>query len=213
MPCVCLKNTFRHWQLLEAQAPASPKSARRLFQLIKSTFTKLKPTSAPTSTSKLSHKLKPAQDITDGIFSDNKVLRVPHPPRASLSSANTTTSPVLIQSKSGKPSRLDLINAESRLGSAIFGPVPEGHRREFFHDQQNIWIWYEDWQDQANHPHQMTVRYEVRQSGIYKKISAGKYFKLEGDELDNFRKATHAYLYMVKKYLYNRQPASPATQA
>lgn len=55
----------------------------------------------------------------------------------------------------------------------------------------------------------MTVRYEVRSSGVYKKISTGKYFKLEGDELENFRKATHVYLYMIKRYLYN----NTATQA
>lgn len=105
------------------------------------------------------------------------------------------------------PSRADLINAESRLGSTIFGPVPQGHRREFFHDQENIWIWHEDWSDNAadgqSHPHQLTVRYEVRTSGVYKKVSAGSYFKLEGEELENFRRATHAYLNIIKTHLYN----------
>lgn len=104
-------------------------------------------------------------------------------------------------------SRADLINAESRLGSAIFGPIPVGHRREFFHDRQNVWIWHEDWQDQSQELHQMTVRYEVRTSGIYKKVSAGKYLRLEGDELENFRRATKTYLYIIKKYLYK----TPAT--
>lgn len=98
--------------------------------------------------------------------------------------------------------RGDLINAESRLGSTIFGPIPAGHRREFFHDQENIWIWFESWHDEIGHPHQLTVRYEVRPTGVYKKISAGAYFKLAGDELENFRRATHAYLGIVKKYLY-----------
>lgn len=96
----------------------------------------------------------------------------------------------------------DLINAESRLGSTIFGPIPAGHRREFFHDQENIWIWFESWHDEIGRPHQLTVRYEVRTSGVYKKISAGAYFKLAGDELENFRRATHAYLGLIKKYLY-----------
>ena len=96
----------------------------------------------------------------------------------------------------------DLINAESRLGSTIFGPIPAGHRREFFHDQENIWIWFESWHDETGRPHQLTVRYEVRTSGVYKKISAGAYFKLAGDELENFRRATHAYLGLIKKYLY-----------
>ncbi len=93
----------------------------------------------------------------------------------------------------------DLINAESRLGSTIFSSVPAGHRREFFHDRENIWIWFESWRDETDHQHQLTVRYEVRTSGVYKKISAGSYFKLAGDELENFRRATHAYLYIVKK--------------
>ena len=110
-----------------------------------------------------------------------------------------------------KPIRLtrdDLINAESRLGSTIFGPIPEGHRREFFHDQENIWIWHESWNDEStNNHHQLTVRYEVRTSGVYKKISTGNYLKLSGDELENFRRATHAYLYVIKKHLYN-QPAN-----
>lgn len=106
-------------------------------------------------------------------------------------------------------SRADLINAESRLGSCIFGPIPYGHRREFFHDRKNIWIWHEDWQDQTQHLHQLTVRYEVRTSGVYKKISTGKYLRLEGDELENFCQATKAYLYLIKKYLY-RTPATSA---
>lgn len=103
-----------------------------------------------------------------------------------------------------KLTRADLINAESRLGSKIFGPIPEGHRREFFHDQQNIWIWHESWLDDVQHHRQMTVRYEVRPSGVYKKLSAGRYVKLEGDELENFRRATHAYLRTIKQNLYHR---------
>lgn len=98
--------------------------------------------------------------------------------------------------------RADLINAESRLGSQIFGPVPAGHRREFFHDRQNIWIWHEDWTE-ADRRRQLTVRYEVRKTGVYKKISAGSYFKLQGAELENFRRAAHTYLRVVKTYLYN----------
>lgn len=102
-----------------------------------------------------------------------------------------------------RPSRAELINAESRLGSTIFGPVPAGHRREFFHDRENIWIWHESWVDADRHARQLTVRYEVRPSGVYKKLSAGKYFKIEGAELDNFRKATRAYLSLIKQHIYS----------
>lgn len=102
-----------------------------------------------------------------------------------------------------RPSRADLINAESRLGSQLFGPIPEGHRREFFHDRENIWIWHEDWTDETHHRRQLTVRYEIRPSGVFKKLSAGKYVKLEGGELENFRRATHAYLRVIKQELYH----------
>jgi len=88
----------------------------------------------------------------------------------------------------------DLINAESALGGTIFGPVPEGHRREFFHHQKNVWIWHENG---------VTVRYEVRQHGIYKKVMGGKYQKITGAELDNFRTATKTYLKLVKSQLYS----------
>lgn len=101
-----------------------------------------------------------------------------------------------------KPTRAELINAESRLGSTIFGPIPAGHRREFFHDRENVWIWHEDWHDDGRHEHIMTIRYEVRPSGVYKKLSAGHYVKLVGAELENFRQATHVYLYLIKQKLY-----------
>lgn len=110
----------------------------------------------------------------------------------------------VVRRRKVQPSRADLINTESRLGSQIFGPVPAGHRREFFHDQQNVWIWHEAWMDENHHHHQLTVRYEARPSGVYKKLSAGKYVKLEGEELENFRKATHVYLHAIKKHLYSR---------
>lgn len=101
-----------------------------------------------------------------------------------------------------RPTREDLINAESRLGGSIFGPIPEGHRREFFHDQRNVWIWYEGWYDDSSDYHNVTVRYEVYPSGVYKKISAGNYQRLEDGELDNFRQATRTYLQLIKQNLY-----------
>ena len=103
-----------------------------------------------------------------------------------------------------RPSREDLINAESKLGSTIFGPVPAGHRREFFHDQANVWIWHESWVDEVRQQAwELTVRYEVRPTGVYKKLSAGHYVRLEGEELENFRQAAHAYLGLIKSQLYH----------
>lgn len=161
-----------------------------------------------------------AEKLVAGKVATEKAAKVPKPakitPRTNIPGMISTASlkksttvavrPMpssVFMRRNGKLTRADLINAESRLGSQLFGTVPEGHRREFFHDKKNIWIWHEDWVDEMEHERQMTIRYEVRTSGVYKKIAAGKYFKLEGEELENFRKATHAYLYVIKKYLYN----------
>lgn len=87
----------------------------------------------------------------------------------------------------------ELLNAESALGRKIFGPVAEGHTREFFHHKKNVWIWYENG---------VTMRYEVREHGVFKKINDGKYHKITGKELENFRQATKAYLNLVKTHIY-----------
>ena len=96
----------------------------------------------------------------------------------------------------------DLINAESELGRTLFGPIPSGHQREFFESKKNIWIWHESWTDKFGKLQEMTIRYEVRPTGVFKKPNGGKYKKIEGDELNNFRKAAHSYLDLVKTRLY-----------
>ena len=101
-----------------------------------------------------------------------------------------------------KPTKADLINAESELGRTLFGPIPAGHQREFFHDQQNVWIWHEAWQADG-HRHSVTTRYEVRPTGVFKRAGRTAYVRVEGDELKNFRHALHAYLKIVKEKLYN----------
>ncbi|MDR3298400.1 MAG: hypothetical protein LBT19_03485 [Candidatus Nomurabacteria bacterium] len=87
----------------------------------------------------------------------------------------------------------ELLNAESAFGRKIFGAVPDGHTREFFHHKKNVWIWYEDG---------VTMRYEVRPHGVFKKVGDGKYQVISGKELENFRQATKVYLELVKKHLY-----------
>ena len=87
----------------------------------------------------------------------------------------------------------DLINAESALGRTLFGDVVPGHQREFFMHKKNVWIWHEDG---------MTIRYEVRQNGVYKKVDNGSYRKVTGVELDHFRAAASAYLKLVKSRIY-----------
>ena len=96
----------------------------------------------------------------------------------------------------------DLVNLESKWGGTMFGPVPVGHRREFFKHRENVWIWYENWIDNAGNLQEMTIRYEVRPAGVFKRASGEKYRKLSGAELDNFCTAAKNYLALMKAKLY-----------
>ncbi len=96
----------------------------------------------------------------------------------------------------------DLINAESALGRTLFGPIPAGHQREFFVAKKNVWIWHESFTDQFGISKEMTIRYEVRPNGVYKRSNGGNYEKIQGEELNNFRRAAHSYLNLVKTKLY-----------
>ena len=105
---------------------------------------------------------------------------------------------------SGKHLKLteaDLINAESKLGATLFGPIPAGHRREFFRYRHNIWIYHESW-SQNGKKLESTITYSVRENGVYKCPLGGEYTKIEGAELQNFRHATRAYLNLIKQKLY-----------
>ena len=96
----------------------------------------------------------------------------------------------------------DLINAESALGRTIFGEIPLGHQREFFTAKRNVWIWHENWVNSLGETQEITIRYEVRPTGVFKKCNGGDYSKLEGDELKNFKNAAATYLRLVKENLY-----------
>lgn len=96
----------------------------------------------------------------------------------------------------------DKINAESELGRTIFGPIPAGHQREFFEHRKNLWIWHESWSEFGNR-REVTMRYEVRPNGVFKRVNNLPYVKVSGEELDNFRAATKTYLDLIKTKLYN----------
>ena len=96
----------------------------------------------------------------------------------------------------------DLINAESELGRTLFGPIPAGHNREFFEHKKNIWIWHEHWVNEMGQEQGVTIRYEVRPDGVFKKAEGHGYQRIEGAELENFRNAAHSYLELVKSKLY-----------
>lgn len=101
----------------------------------------------------------------------------------------------------------DLINLESEIGSALFGPVPKGHRREFFCLDKTTWIWHEEWLDKDD-LQTATTRYEVQEKGILKVQSGPRYSYLEGEELANFAAAVTLYYEKVAREVYKIDPDS-----
>lgn len=115
------------------------------------------------------------------------------------------------QDKSGRPlkqlSERELIRLESNIGRELFGPIPQGHRREFFCLDRSTWIWYEEWTDpQTKRAANMTTRYEVHPNGILKVQDGRPYNFIEGQELQNLSVATQLYRERVMRDVYNRDP-------
>jgi hypothetical protein len=109
----------------------------------------------------------------------------------------------------------DLIRMESKIGGQLFGPVPKGHRREFFCLDEHTWIWYEEWVDANGKAQSVTTRYEVHQNNILKVQDGHPYQVVEGVELQNLAMATRKYREQVVRGLYGRdhitgQPLQPA---
>ena len=100
----------------------------------------------------------------------------------------------------------ELIQLESDIGKNIFGPIVEGHRREFFNLDPNTWIWYEEYTDSAGIKKSTTTRYEVQEKAILKAQDGAKYSYLEGDELQNFGVAVQMYYEQVMRGVYKRDP-------
>jgi len=100
----------------------------------------------------------------------------------------------------------ELIQLESDIGKNIFGPIAEGHRREFFNLDPKTWIWYEEFTDASGIKKSTTTRYEVQEKAILKAQDGAKYSYLEGAELQNFGVAIQMYYEQVTRGVYKRDP-------
>lgn len=105
--------------------------------------------------------------------------------------------------------RRDLIRMESRIGGQLFGPVPKGHRREFFCLDKDTWVWYEEWLDPKTRKMiSTTTRYEVHDNGVLKVQEGQPYTFVEGQELTNLVWAMHMYYEEVARQIYGYDPAT-----
>ena len=102
----------------------------------------------------------------------------------------------------------ELLTLESEVGAKLFGPVPAGHRREFFCLDERTWIWHEEWLDASKKLATSTIRYEVTEHGVLKVQEGARYSYLEGEELQNFGIALRMYYEQVARQVYKRDPAT-----
>ncbi len=96
----------------------------------------------------------------------------------------------------------NLIRHEAKIGGQVFGPVPAGHRREFFCLDDHTWVWHEEWQDEYRQQHVRTTRYDMRPDGILK-AQNGHYQRVTAGEAIRLGKAIDLYLDRVNREMYN----------
>lgn len=107
----------------------------------------------------------------------------------------------------------ELIQLESEIGRELFGPIPKGHRREFFNLDPTTWIWYEEYIGEDGKKHSSTTRYEVQDSGVLKAQEGARYSYIEGEELQNLLLATRMYHERVMRDVYKRTSQSDSQSA
>jgi hypothetical protein len=110
-----------------------------------------------------------------------------------------------------KMSERELIQLESNIGRELFGPVPKGHRREFFCLDEKTCIWYESYKDANGKDVEETTRYEIQGDKILKAQGGARYNYLEGAELKNLLVAIGMYYERVLRGIYKRDPGTGQT--
>lgn len=101
----------------------------------------------------------------------------------------------------------ELIRREAQIGGQLFGPIPAGHRREFFCLDEYTWIWHEEWTDSRGRRQGRTTRYDVRADGILKAQDGQSYQQVSREEAANLVEAARLYQQRVDQELYNLQPS------
>lgn len=105
-------------------------------------------------------------------------------------------------------SERELIQKESNIGRELFGPIPKGHRREFFCLDESTCVWYEESKDDNGKTIATTTRYEIQGERILKAQQGAKYSYLEGAELRNLLLAIGMYYERVMREVYRHDPKS-----
>ncbi|HVX48328.1 MAG TPA: hypothetical protein VHA05_03165 [Candidatus Saccharimonadales bacterium] len=86
----------------------------------------------------------------------------------------------------------EMLRLESEIGGQLFGPIPKGHRREFFCLDRHTWVWHEEWLEDGDRKI-VTTRYEIRPNGVLKIQDGQSYQRLTESEARNLYWAINLY--------------------
>jgi hypothetical protein len=89
--------------------------------------------------------------------------------------------------------RQAVLRKAAQIGGELFGPIPVGHRREFFCLDAHTWVWHEEWTDARGVRQVITTHYTVRPDGIIKSQNNDGYRLVEDTELRNLKHAVALY--------------------
>jgi hypothetical protein len=117
---------------------------------------------------------------------------------------NKSANPKKLSDKKRAQKYRDLIRNEAMLGGQVFGPVPNGVRREFFCLDEHTWVWHEEWTDQLGQKHVQTTRYDVRADGVVKCQNNQPYVRISPSELNNLVNAANKYVELVSTKIYGQ---------
>lgn len=95
-----------------------------------------------------------------------------------------------------------LIRREAKIGGELFGPVPEGTRREFFCLDEHTWIWHEEWINDSGKRQIRTTRYDIRPNAILKAQDGQNYQPVSDREAVHLRNAVLNYNKRIRSELY-----------
>lgn len=89
--------------------------------------------------------------------------------------------------------RQNIMRDAAKMGGTVFGPVPAGHRREFFCLDEHTWVWHEEWDDNTGMHQVRTTRYDIRPRGILKAQDGQPYQPASIEEANRLCAAAQEY--------------------
>lgn len=103
--------------------------------------------------------------------------------------------PNLTRSREQRKANLykQVLRHQAKRGGELFGPIPEGHRREFFCLDDYTWVWHEEWTDENGKHRAITTRYDIRPQGILKSQGSNSYQLVDDAELESLYRAARMY--------------------